>query len=57
MDRDHVRGLAIDAGGQTSHTAIVARPWAFPAVVGLNDVTAGGRPAATPSSSTATAAW
>lgn len=40
MDRDHVLGLAIDAGGQTSHTAIVARALGIPAVVGLNDVTA-----------------
>ena len=40
MDRDHVRGLAIDAGGRTSHTAIVARALGIPAVVGLNDVTA-----------------
>jgi phosphotransferase system enzyme I (PtsI) len=40
MDRDHVLGLAIDAGGQTSHTAIVAKALGIPAVVGLNDVTA-----------------
>ena len=40
MDREHIRGLAIDAGGQTSHTAIVARALGIPAVVGLNDVTA-----------------
>jgi phosphotransferase system enzyme I (PtsI) len=40
MDRDHVGGLAMDAGGQTSHTAIVARALGLPAVVGLNDVTA-----------------
>jgi len=39
MDRKHVRGLAIDAGGKTSHTAIVARALGLPAVVGLNDVT------------------
>jgi phosphotransferase system enzyme I (PtsI) len=39
MDREHVLGLAIDAGGQTSHTAIVARALGIPAVVGLNDVT------------------
>ncbi len=39
MDREHIRGLAIDAGGQTSHTAIVARALGIPAVVGLNDVT------------------
>jgi phosphotransferase system enzyme I (PtsI) len=40
MDRQHVRGLAIDAGGRTSHTAIVARAMGLPTVVGLNDVTA-----------------
>ena len=40
MDREHIRGLAMDAGGKTSHTAIVARALGIPAVVGLNDVTA-----------------
>jgi phosphotransferase system enzyme I (PtsI) len=40
MDREHILGLAIDAGGQTSHTAIVARALGLPAVVGLNDATA-----------------
>ena len=40
MDREHIRGLAIDAGGKTSHTAIVARALGLPAIVGLNDVTA-----------------
>jgi phosphotransferase system enzyme I (PtsI) len=39
MDRRHISGLAIDAGGSTSHTAIVARALSIPAVVGLNDVT------------------
>lgn len=39
MDRRHVRGLAMDAGGRTSHTAIVARALGIPAVVGLNDIT------------------
>jgi phosphotransferase system enzyme I (PtsI) len=40
LDREHVLGLAIDAGGPTSHTAIVAKALDIPAVVGLNDVTA-----------------
>ncbi len=40
MDRSHICGLAMDAGGKTSHTAIVARALGIPAVVGLNDVTA-----------------
>jgi phosphoenolpyruvate-protein phosphotransferase (PTS system enzyme I) len=39
LDREHIRGLATDAGGRTSHTAIVARALGIPAVVGLNDVT------------------
>jgi len=47
MDRGHVRGLALDAGGKTTHTAIVARALGIPAVVGLGDITgelAGGEP-------------
>ncbi len=39
MDKEHSRALAIDAGGATSHTAIVAKALGIPAVVGLNDVT------------------
>jgi phosphotransferase system enzyme I (PtsI) len=39
LDRSHVLGMGIDAGGVTSHTAIVARAMGIPAVVGLNDVT------------------
>jgi len=39
LNREHIRGLATDAGGQTSHTAIVAKALGIPAVVGLNDVT------------------
>jgi phosphotransferase system enzyme I (PtsI) len=35
-----VAGLATDAGGKTSHTAIIARAHEIPAVVGLEDVTA-----------------
>ena len=41
LDRRHVQAFATDAGGLTSHTAIVARALGIPAVVGLNDVTAG----------------
>ncbi len=40
LDNTHVKGLATDAGGKTSHSAIVARALGIPAVVGLNDVTA-----------------
>ena len=39
IDRDAVGGFVTDAGGQTSHTAIVARGLAVPAVVGLNVAT------------------
>ncbi len=39
LDRNKVRGFATDAGGRTSHTAIVARALEIPAVVGLGDVT------------------
>jgi phosphotransferase system enzyme I (PtsI) len=35
-----VLGMATDLGGRTSHTAIVARSWGVPAVVGLADITA-----------------
>ncbi|HUH02844.1 MAG TPA: phosphoenolpyruvate--protein phosphotransferase [Kofleriaceae bacterium] len=40
LHRDAVAGLATDAGGKTSHTAIIARAHEIPAVVGLEDVTA-----------------
>jgi phosphotransferase system enzyme I (PtsI) len=40
MRRERVLGFAIDMGGKTSHTAIVARSLEIPAVVGLEDVTA-----------------
>lgn len=35
MDRTQVRGLCTALGGSTSHTAILARMWGIPAVVGL----------------------
>jgi phosphotransferase system enzyme I (PtsI) len=40
FDKTFVKGLATDAGGRTSHTAIVARSLGIPAVVALEDVTA-----------------
>ena len=40
LNRQHILGFATDAGGQTSHTAVVAKALGIPAVVGLNDVTA-----------------
>src|SRR5262245_7550856 len=36
----HLLGFAIDAGGATSHTAIIAAGLGIPAVVGLEDITA-----------------
>lgn len=39
FDRDFVKGLASDAGGRTSHAAIVARSLGIPAVVALEDLT------------------
>jgi phosphotransferase system enzyme I (PtsI) len=37
LDFKHARAIATDAGGWTSHTAIIARGLAIPAVVGLRD--------------------
>jgi phosphotransferase system enzyme I (PtsI) len=39
LDKLHVRGFAIDVGGRTSHTAIVARAMGIPAIVGLGNIT------------------
>jgi len=39
FDRSHVVGFATDAGGQTSHAAILARALEIPAVVGLGNIT------------------
>ena len=39
FDKKFIKGFATDAGGRTSHTAIVARSLGIPAVVGLEDVT------------------
>jgi phosphotransferase system enzyme I (PtsI) len=39
FDRRYVKGLASDAGGRTSHAAIVARSLGIPAVVALEDLT------------------
>ncbi len=40
LDRTKVLGFATDAGGVTSHTAIVAKALDIPAVVGLRTITA-----------------
>src|SRR5205823_14892633 len=39
LHRAAVAGLLTDAGGKTSHTAIIARAHEIPAVVGLEDAT------------------
>ncbi len=39
LDRSHILGFALNVGGQTSHTAIIARMLGIPAVVALNDIT------------------
>jgi len=39
MKMEKVIGFATDAGGRTSHTAIVARDMELPAVVGLDNIT------------------
>lgn len=39
MDRERVLGFVTDKGGQTSHTAILARSLEIPAVVGLESIT------------------
>ncbi len=39
LDRKMIRGIAIDVGGRTSHTAILAHALGIPAIVGLSDIT------------------
>lgn len=39
LDTSKVKALATDAGGQTSHTAILAHAMGIPAIVGLEDIT------------------
>ncbi|MDQ1347021.1 MAG: phosphoenolpyruvate-protein phosphotransferase system enzyme [Acidobacteriota bacterium] len=39
LGRDKVIGFAIEAGGRTSHTSIIARSLRLPAVTGLEEVT------------------
>jgi phosphoenolpyruvate-protein phosphotransferase (PTS system enzyme I) len=40
LDRSHVVGLAIDSGGPTSHTAVIASAMGVPAVTGLRGLSA-----------------
>jgi phosphotransferase system enzyme I (PtsI) len=39
MNRNHVKGILSDMGGGTSHTAILARAFNIPAVLGLSSAT------------------
>lgn len=39
LDKTKIRAIVTDAGGRTSHTAIVARAMGIPCVVGLEDAT------------------
>ncbi|WP_020614328.1 phosphoenolpyruvate--protein phosphotransferase [Sediminispirochaeta bajacaliforniensis] len=38
MNKQSVKGIAMDAGGKTSHTAILARSFEIPAVLGLSSI-------------------
>jgi phosphotransferase system enzyme I (PtsI) len=38
MNKDRVKGLAMDMGSRTSHTAILARAFNIPAVLGLSSI-------------------
>ncbi|MCC6579363.1 MAG: phosphoenolpyruvate--protein phosphotransferase [Phycisphaeraceae bacterium] len=39
LDKTKIKGIATDAGGRTSHTAILAHALGIPAVVGLENIT------------------
>lgn len=39
LDRKHVMGIITEVGGATSHTAIIARGYKIPAVLGVSDAT------------------
>jgi len=39
MNKKYIKGIVLDAGGKTSHTAILARSFEIPAVLGLSTVT------------------
>ncbi|MFP4643030.1 MAG: phosphoenolpyruvate--protein phosphotransferase [Spirochaetales bacterium] len=46
MNKRKVRGIAMNAGGKTSHTAIIARAFEIPAVLGVREVLEQSREAA-----------
>jgi phosphotransferase system enzyme I (PtsI) len=39
LDRTKIKAICIDAGGRTSHTAIIANSMGIPAIVGLENIT------------------
>jgi phosphotransferase system enzyme I (PtsI) len=39
MNREHIKGIVMDMGGNTSHTAILARAFNIPAALGLSSAT------------------
>jgi phosphotransferase system enzyme I (PtsI) len=39
MNKERIKALALDMGGYTSHTAILARAFGIPAVLGLSSIT------------------
>ncbi|GHV73669.1 phosphoenolpyruvate-protein phosphotransferase [Spirochaetia bacterium] len=39
MNKERVKGIAMDMGGRTSHTAILAKAFGIPAVLGLSSIT------------------
>lgn len=38
MNKNYIKGIVLDAGGKTSHTAILARAFEIPAVLGLSSI-------------------